>query len=153
MNSVSENIISFKRLSHKFCSSYKIYVKEYLNDSIKEYILDEILNPKASLDIPERKFIKYNERQRWQLRDEINGINSDSVEVFINHNKLQTNNYTFNTKTKILTIILDLNKDDIIEVKYKLDIICYSHRSQNKCDYIIVPIFENSHLIGTHTIL
>lgn len=153
MNSISENIISFKRLSHRSCSSYKIYVKEYLPNSIKEYILDEVLNPKVSLDVTERKVIKYNEKQKWQLRDEITGVNSSSVEVFINHNKLQTRDYTFNVKTKVLIVTLDLNKDDIIEVEYKLDIICYSHKSQNRCEYTIVPIFENSHLIGTHNIL
>lgn len=153
MNSISENVISFKRLSHKFCHSYRIYVKEYLESSVKEYILDEILNPKVSLDVPERKIVKYNEKQKWQLRDEITGINSSSVEVFVNHNKLQTNNYTFNIKTKILDITLDLNKEDLIEIEYKLDIIRYSHRTKNKCEYIVVPFFENSHLIGTHTIL
>lgn len=153
MNSISENVITFKRLSHKSCYSYKIYVKEYFENSIKEYLLNEILNPKMSLDIIERKVLKHNEKQKWQLRDEVNGINTSSVSVFINHNELQPKDYTFNVKNKILIITLDLNEDDIIEVEYKLDIICYSHKSQNRCEYIIVPVFENSHLIGTHTIL
>lgn len=153
MNTVCENIISFKRLSHKYCHSYKIYVKEYFDDTYREYTLDEILNPKVSLEVPERKTIKYNENQKWQLRDEIAGMNSASINVFINHNKLHTKDYTFNIKNKILTIVLELNKDSLIEVEYNLDIIRYSHKTQNKCEYIIVPVFENSHLLGAHTIL
>lgn len=153
MNSISENIISFKRLSYKYCRSYKIYIKEYIDDTCREYLLDEILNPKVSLEVSERETIKYNENQKWQLRDEITGMNSASINVFINHNKLKTKDYTFNTKNKILTIALKLNKDSIIEVEYNLDIMRYYHKTQNKCEYIIVPVFENSHLIGTHTLL
>lgn len=150
---VTTNVITFKRLSHIACSGYNIYVKEQTADGEKNYLLDTIQNPKISLDILEKKALKYNKLQKWQLRDEITGVNSSSVNVYINHNKIDTNKYTFNVKNKILYIHLKLNKDDIIEVEYCLDIVTYSHETINNCEYIVVPIFKKSHLIGSHNIL
>lgn len=152
-NNISENIISFKRLSSKLCSAYRIYVKEYIESDIKEYILDEIINPNISLDIEERKVVKYNEKQKWQLKDEVTNVSSSSIDVFVNHNKLELKLYTFNIKNKVLTIHLDLNKTDIIEIGYRIDSIYYSHRTQNMCEYTVVPIFKRSNLIGNHTLL
>lgn len=150
---ISTNIITFKRISHLACSEYKIYVKEYTANGEKEYLLDTIKNPKISLDILEKTTLKYNELQRWQLKDEVTGVNSSSVNVYVNRTKLETKRYTFNPKNKMLYIHLKLSKDSIIEVEYGLDVVTYSHKTENKCEYTVVPVFEKSHLIGTHNIL
>lgn len=150
---ITTNIISFKRLSHAACTGYKIFAKEYTVDGEKEYLVNIISNPKLSLDIQEKKTLKYNESQKWQLRDEINGVNSSSVNVYINHNKLDTKRYTFNVKNKMLFVHIELNPTDIIEVEYTLDIINYSHKASNKCEYKVIPIFERNNLIGSHNIL
>ena len=56
---VTTNVITFKRLSHIACSGYNIYVKEQTADGEKNYLLDTIRNPKISLDILEKKALKW----------------------------------------------------------------------------------------------
>lgn len=153
MDFVNENTISFKRLPYNSCKAYKIYVKEYTPDGTKEYFLDEIPNPALSLDIKEKVQLKYNKDLKWQLKDEISGVNSASIDVYINHNKLETKYYTFSVKNKLLMIHISIQENDLIEAEYCLDIIKYPHRVTNKCEYNIVPVFKRSNLIGSHNIL
>ena len=147
------NNITFKRVKHPSCIEYKIFVKEFINDEYKEYLLDVIPNPNVSLDIKERISLEYNDKQKWKLREEITGVNSSSIDVYVNGNKLTPRRYTFNIKNKILYIHVLIPKDSAIEVEDKLDIVSYSHKTSNKCEYNVIPVFERNHLIGCHNIL
>lgn len=154
MAKMNENVISFKRLSSNACYGYKIYVKEYKDDEEPiEYLLDAVPNPQMSLDILDEKSLKYNEMQQWQLKDEVVGIDSSSINVYINNNLLSTKNYTFNEYNGVLLIHTRLNEDDSIDIEYRLDIIRYIHMTDKRCEYTVEPIFTKNHLIGRHNIL
>lgn len=151
---VSENTIKFNRIKTDACISYKIYVKEYTKeDEYIEYLLDEIDNPKVSLDLKEFIYLEHNDENKWQLPAEATGSNSSSVEVYVNHLKLDNNKYSFNPYTKILKIFIETNPLDSIEVIYLVDKVEYIHKTVNKCEYKITPVFKRSHLLGKHTLL
>lgn len=150
---LTTNNITFKRLTDTSCTGYKIFVKEFIDDECKEYLLDVIPNPNISLDIKERITLEYNEKQKWKLRDEITGVNTSSLSVYINKEKLIPRRYTFNVRNKMLYIHVQIPEDAVIEAEYNIDVISYSHKTSNKCEYSVIPIFERNHLIGCHNIL
>lgn len=149
----SENEIVFRRIQNEACTSYKIFVKEFIGDDVSEYFLEEIQNPRISLDLPEKIELKFNKEKKWELPRDISGVNTNSVKVYINNWKLDTGKYTFNPKTKMLIVHVDILETDLVEAEYLVDRIRYVHNSISKCEYKIVPIFKKSHLIGRHTIL
>ena len=151
INIASENILTFKRIKNDACIGYEIFVKEYTSNGVKEYLLDVIKNPKISLDIPSKIKLKNNKKKRWQLEDDVVGIGTSSISVFVNKVQLNTMQYTFNPNLKLLTIHIDIMETDDIEIECKLDRIKYIHNTTNKCEYNIVPKFNKTHTIGTHS--
>ncbi|MGO0862145.1 hypothetical protein, partial [Clostridioides difficile] len=62
-------------------------------------------------------------------------------------------NYTFNSKFKILYIHIELSPTDFIEIQYQVDKIKYVHKTLNKCEYSVVPVFDKHYLTGQHSLL
>lgn len=153
INVVSENVISFRRISKEICDGYRIIVKENVDGVIKEYVLDEIENPKAPITVKEAVELEYNEELKWQLPDDVVATGSDSISVWLNHVQLTTVQYTLSAKHKLLYLHSQATPDDLIEVEYEVDRITYTHNTSNICEYSVVPIFKRTHSIGRHTVL
>lgn len=153
LNIVTENIITFSRLSDVMCTGYKIITRETVAPGTiitHEEIID---NPKAPNLIKERTELEYNSKQKWSLSDDIAATATDSLSVWVNNVLLNTNQYTYSPILKMLTIELELNYYDLIEVEYDVDRIEIKRNSMNPSTYEIIPILKESYKIGQHVVL
>lgn len=149
----TKNTITFKRVNTTSCTHYEIYAtyKDDLNNI--EFLLDTVKNPKIQSPFLKSKILDYNERMIWEIEEEVIAKTSIDVNVYINEIRLNTIQYTFNPKNKILNIHTKANPNDVIKFEYNVDRISYSHNSDIPCDYRIVPIFDNGYRLGEHSLL
>lgn len=153
LSAIIKNTITFTRVSNDACIGYKIIANEIINGVSKEYLLTEISNPKAPTPVKEKVDLVYNKDCKWNLPADILGTGSDSVKVWINNVEINTRQYTFSPKLKVIYIDCKLTPNDLIQVEYSVDRISYTHNTQNVCTYKVTPVFKNTHTIGQHTIL
>lgn len=153
LNAITKNTITFTRISNDACIGYKIIAEEVINGEIKEYLLAEIQNPKAPMPVNERAELEYNQDCKWDLPKDVLGTGSDSVKVWVNNVEIDTGQYTFSPKLRVLYIDCKLAPNDLIQIEYSVDRISYTHNTQNVCTYKVTPVFKNTHTIGQHTVL
>ncbi|MGX9755923.1 hypothetical protein ACWYRQ_06585 [Clostridioides difficile] len=149
----TENTITFSRIKSLKCISYKMYANEKIGEKWQSYLLAEIPNPKVEVLLNESKVLEYNSDQKWDVSKAISGTVSKSVRVSVNNIELNNSNYTFNSKFKILYIHIELSPTDFIEIQYQVDKIKYVHKTLNKCEYSVVPVFDKHYLTGQHSLL
>lgn len=149
----TENTITFSRIKSLKCISYKLYVNEKIGEKWQSYLLAEIPNPKVEVLLNESKVLEYNSNQKWDVSKEISEIVSKSIRVRVNSIELSGNSYTFNSKFKILYIHVELSPTDFIEIQYQVDRIKYVHKTLNKCEYSVMPVFKKQYLTGQHSLL
>lgn len=150
---VIENTITFSRIRNTKCISYNLFVNEIVNGSKQEYLLANILNPKTESVLIESKVVDYNKDKKWALPKDTIGLSTKSVKVSVNGSELSTNNYTYDSKLKLIYIHIDLAETDFIEMEYKVDRIIYVHKTLNKCEYSVAPVFHKSYNMGQHSLL
>ncbi|MCC0635224.1 hypothetical protein [Clostridioides sp. ES-S-0001-02] len=149
----TENTITFSRIKNLKCISYKLYVNEKIGERWQSYLLAEIPNPKVEVLLNESKVLEYNSNQKWDVSKAISGTVSKSIKVSVNNIELNNRNYTFNSKFKILYIHIELSPTDFVEIQYQVDKIKYVHKTLNKCEYSVVPVFDKQYLTGQHSLL
>ncbi|MCC0638947.1 MULTISPECIES: hypothetical protein [unclassified Clostridioides] len=149
----TENTITFSRIKNLKCISYKLYVNEKIGERWQSYLLAEIPNPKVEVLLNENKVLEYNSNQKWDVSKAISGTVSKSIKVSVNNIELNNRNYTFNSKFKILYIHIELSPTDFVEIQYQVDKIKYVHKTLNKCEYSVVPVFDKQYLTGQHSLL
>ncbi|AXU72286.1 TPA: hypothetical protein ACG3PC_000148 [Clostridioides difficile] len=149
----TENTITFSRIKNLKCISYKLYVNEKIGERWQKYLLAEIPNPKVEVLFNESKVLEYNSNQKWHVSKEISGVVSKYIRVSVNNIELDRNSYTFNSKFKILYIHMELSPTDFVKIQYQVDKIKYVHKTLNKCEYSVIPVFNKEYLTGQHSIL
>lgn len=149
----TENTITFSRIKSLKCISYKMYANEKIGEKWQSYLLEEIPNPKVEVLLNESKVLEYNSNQKWDVSKAISGTVSKSIRVSVNNIELNNSNYTFNSRFKILYIHIELSPADFIEIQYQVDKIKYVHKTLNKCEYSVVPVFDKQYLTGQHSLL
>jgi hypothetical protein len=149
----TKNTITFKRVDTKHCTSYKIYANYLEDGEMKEYLLDEIPNPKTSSPLPKVKYFEYNKRKMWTFNERVLARSTSDVVVYVNEVRLITSQYTFAPAIGILNIHIPLSEGDVIKVEYNVDGLKYVHNTTKRHEYRIVPVFNNEYKLGDHNLL
>lgn len=150
---VTKNVITFTRLPYSTCSGYEIYAVETISGSEVTHLVEKIDNIKVPNLIKEKKMLEYNSLQKWTLPKDVLALATDSIDVYINNVQTNTNHYTYSPSLRILTIHSKLTANDLIEIEYNVDRIKLEYSSTGTTKYKVMPIFNESHKIGQHTIL
>ena len=150
---VTKNILTFARLPYSICSGYKIYSIEVVDSVEVTHLIETVENNKAPNIILEKATLKCNPKKRWELSKHILALDSYSINVFINNIQISTNNYTYIPGINILSIHSNISANDLIEIEYNVDKMKVEYAAINNTSYKVVPIFNESHKIGQHTVL
>lgn len=144
-----ENTITFRRVSSRACTHYEIYGQ--LGDDL--ILIDTIANPKTPNLISENECLEYNDRKYWEINEVVIAESSSDVTVLVNGVRLNTLQYTFSPKLNVLNIHIDICQNDRITIEYNVDKIQFKHSTDKDYKYRVVPVFNNTFMVGNHNFL
>lgn len=143
------NKLNFKRLKTNYCLRYDIY----RCTNFDEILIGTVEHKKQPCRLPRTKLLEYVPSQEWYIDDDVVSYSSNDIEVYVNDVQLTPSLYTYYDNQDILRIHVELNKNDYVLIKYFVDRLEYIDTYIGKCDYKIVPIFDETYVIGKHNFI
>lgn len=157
--SVVRKNITFRRLSNKACSKYKIY-RQYDDETsvsgTRIELIDEIDNPSEPSIYTRRIPLEHSSDPTWSLPMDAFYDRNHHFRLFQNGHALSSIYYNYNRVNRLFTIdtqLIEYNVGDDIELEYFVDVIKRTYTFEKEFKILIKPVFSQEYMYGDHNII
>ena len=157
--SIIRKNITFRRLSNKACSKYRIYAvfKDNTSDSgTRTELIDEFDNPSEPSIYTRRIPLSHEKEPTWTLPFDAFYDRNHHFRLFINNHAISSVYYNYNRKNRLFTLdeqLIDYDVSYNVELEYFVDVIKKSYTFEKECNIIVKPIFSQEYMYGDHNII